>query len=98
MLLEIRCDKFRTTTISFNPSLNVVLGDENATNSIGKSTLLMVVDFVFGGNDLLLHNTDIITELGHHDYFFSFRFEEDTVRFRRGTFEPRIVYVCNAEY
>ena len=60
MLVEIRCDKFRTESISFHKGLNVVLGDENATNSIGKSSLLMVIDFACGGNSLLTYNTDIV--------------------------------------
>jgi uncharacterized protein YydD (DUF2326 family) len=42
--------------VSFHSGLNVVQGDANAANSIGKSTMLMVVDFAFGGKDLLKHN------------------------------------------
>ena len=98
MLVEIRCKMFRTEVVRFQPGLNVVLGDENATNSIGKSTLLMVIDFCYGGNDLLTHNTDLVTELGHHDYFFAFRFEGQEYRFRRGTFQPSLVYVCDEGY
>jgi hypothetical protein len=95
MLVEIRSDVFRTAVIAFRSGLNVVLGDENATNSIGKSTLLMIVDFGFGGRGLLDHNTDLVTELGHHDYFFSFRFDGDVYRYRRGTLEPDVVYRCD---
>lgn len=49
MLVEIRCDKFKKKVITFHKGLNVVLGDNKGTNSIGKSTLLMVIDFIFGG-------------------------------------------------
>ena len=49
MLKRIRCDKFREKEIIFHPGLNAVIGDEIASNSIGKSTLLMIIDFVFGG-------------------------------------------------
>ncbi|GAB6910109.1 conserved hypothetical protein [Desulfosarcina cetonica] len=97
MLAEIRCEKFRKETISFHKGLNVVLGDENATNSIGKSSLLMVIDFAFGGNGLLARK-DIIDELGHHDYYISFEFEGEIYRFRRGTYQPDIVYKCSIEY
>lgn len=48
MLKRIRCDKFREKEIIFHPGLNAVIGDEIASNSIGKSTLLMIIDFVFG--------------------------------------------------
>lgn len=98
MLIEIRCDQFRTKSISFHKGLNVVLGDENATNSIGKSTLLMVIDFAYGGNSLLTHNKDLVEELGHHDYSISFVFDGETYRFRRGTYQPDIVYKCSLDY
>ena len=98
MLVEIRCDQFRTESISFHKGLNVVLGDENATNSIGKSTLLMVIDFAYGGNSLLTHNKDLVEELGHHDYWISFVFDGETYRFRRGTYQPDIVYKCSVDY
>jgi len=98
MLFEIRSDQFRTKHIGFHKGLNVILGDENATNSIGKSTLLMIIDFAFGGNSLLNHNQDLIKELGHHDYFFAFEFGEDICQFRRGTYEPEVIYCCNEDY
>jgi hypothetical protein len=98
MLREIRCEMFRTGEVQFSAGLNVVLGDENATNSIGKSTMLMVVDFVFGGKTLLTHNADVIAELGHHAYEFAFEFEGERHHFRRDTRTPEDVLVCNAGY
>lgn len=98
MLLEIRCDKFREKTIEFHSGLNVVLGDSVATNSIGKSTLLMVIDFVYGGESFLDHNKDVVDELGHHDYFFAFKFGQNSVHFRRGTHTPDLVYKCDDKY
>ena len=53
MLKRIRCDKFREKEIIFHPGLNAVIGDEIASNSIGKSTLLMIIDFVFGGSEYI---------------------------------------------
>jgi uncharacterized protein YydD (DUF2326 family) len=78
--------------------LNVVLGDSVATNSIGKSTLLMVLDFIFGGETFLDHNKDVVRELGDHDYFFAFVFDKNNYFFRRGTHTPDIVYACNDKY
>ncbi len=98
MLREIRCEMFRTGGVQFSAGLNVVLGDDNATNSIGKSTMLMVVDFVFGGETLLSHNTDVIAELGHHAYEFAFEFEGERHHFRRDTRTPANVFVCNPSY
>jgi uncharacterized protein YydD (DUF2326 family) len=98
MLAEIRSEQFRVKQIHFHKGLNVVLGDENATNSIGKSTLLMVIDFAFGGTSLLEHNSDLTKELGHHDYFISFQFDGESYRFRRGTSDPEAVSVCDEDY
>ena len=98
MLIEIRSLKFRTGVVSFHSGLNVILGDTNATNSIGKSTMLMVVDFAFGGRDLLEHNDDIVKELGHHEYFFTFQFDQELHRFCRDTSQPDTVYPCGPHF
>ena len=60
MLKRIRCDKFREKEIIFHPGLNAVIGDEIASNSIGKSTLLMIIDFVFGGSEYIKTNSDAL--------------------------------------
>jgi Uncharacterised protein conserved in bacteria (DUF2326) len=98
MLIEIRSQKFRTGAVSFHSGLNVILGDANATNSIGKSTMLMVIDFAFGGKDLLVHNDDVVKELGHHEYFFTFRFDDETHRFCRDTSQPDTAYPCGVDF
>lgn len=98
MLVEVICDKFRNKSIPFHAGLNVVVGDEKATNSIGKSSLLMVLDFIFGGESLLKYNADIIQELGDHEYCFSFAFGNDKYFFKRGTYVPDIVYKCDGAY
>src|SRR5271154_5491835 len=98
MLIEIRSLKFRTGSVPFHAGLNVILGDENATNSIGKSTMLMVIDFAFGGGDLLEHNSDVVKELGHHEYRFTFQFGDEVQRFCRDTSQPDVVYQCGPDF
>ena len=71
MLCEIYCDKFvsdgvERPPIRFNDGLNVVLGDNSGANSIGKSTFLMIIDFVFGGNDYIEKYADGIDQVGLH--------------------------------
>ena len=56
MLKEIKCDKFIEPIIEFNNGLNSILGDDISTNSIGKSTFLMIIDFVCGGNTFINKN------------------------------------------
>lgn len=98
MLVEVRCDKFREKSIKFHKGLNVVLGDEKATNSIGKSSLLMVLDFIFGGSSLIEHNNDIVEELGDHYYLFEFVFNDVNYYFKRGTSTPDLIYACDTDY
>lgn len=64
VLKQIYCDKFQINgkprgPINFKEGLNVVLGGESGTNSIGKSTFLMILDFVFGGKDYVKKDTDV---------------------------------------
>ena len=54
MLREIFCDQFISQgeirkPIVFHKGLNSILGSNTGSNSIGKSTFLMIIDFVFGG-------------------------------------------------
>ena len=58
MLVEIWCDKFMDNgkirpKVKFRSGLNTILGDINASNSIGKTTFLLIVDFAFGGDDYI---------------------------------------------
>lgn len=95
MLIEISSDVFREKTVRFHAGLNVVLGDDNASNSIGKSTLLMIVDFVLGGNSLLEKHPDLVEELGHHSYEAQFNFGGELLRVRRRTDVSGHVFVLS---
>lgn len=66
MLHEIYCEQFHQKRIVFNPGLSVVLGTNAGDNSIGKSTFLLIVDYVFGGSTYA-GTTDIIENVGSHD-------------------------------
>ena len=68
MLREIYCDKFYQKRIVFNPGLSVVLGTNTGDNSIGKSTFLLIVDYVFGGSTYA-NTADIIENVGSHDIY-----------------------------
>lgn len=97
MLKQIICDKFAQPKIIFHKGLNAVIGDNVATNSIGKSTALMIIDFVFGGDDYITKNHDAVQNLGHHEFKFSFLFYEELF-FIRSTNEYRVVSVCNDKF
>lgn len=94
MLIEISCSKFKTPkhpeeTINFHPGLNVILGSKNGANSIGKSTMLMIIDFAFGGSSYV--KSDAVIELGNHEIFFTFRFSNQDYRFSRDTTNPDVI-------
>jgi hypothetical protein len=98
MLKEIKCNLFREPIVTFRHGLNVVLGDNKASNSIGKSTMLMIVDFVFGGESYVKRNYDVVAELGHHDFAFCFKFENELLYFIRSTARYKFVSCCNEKY
>ena len=100
MLYEICCDRFRTggkdgqirPPIRFHAGLNAVLGTQTRSNSIGKSTFLMIIDYVFGGIDYL--DSDAHIFVGEHEIYFTFRFGDTMHRFCRKTIEKDVVYLC----
>lgn len=104
MLREIRCDKFRTYNdkprdpIVFHPGLNVVLGTNDAKNSIGKSTFLMIVDFVFGGKDYVQKCTDVQEMVKGHTIEFCFEFEDGLHYYSRSTIDTARVNRCDEKY
>ena len=97
MLHEIYCEQFHQKRIVFNPGLSVVLGTNTGDNSIGKSTFLLIVDYVFGGSTYA-GTTDIIENVGSHDIYFSFIFGEETFKFCRNSINAHTVWKCNDSY
>lgn len=97
MLYEIYCEKFHQKKITFNENLNVVLGTDEGHNSIGKSTFLLIVDFVFGGNTYA-KSTDILNNIGDHDIFFTYKFNDKFYKFCRNNQTPMKVWECDENY
>lgn len=88
MLRDIYCDLLKTKSrpsgrITFHNGLNVILGSKVGNTSIGKSTSLLIVDFVFGGDTY--SKSDAVKELGNHTIFFTFTFNGKDYHFARTT-------------
>lgn len=88
MLKEIRCDKFKSNghprgPIQFKKGLNIILGGGTGVNSIGKSTMLLIVDFAFGGDTYT--KSDAVKQLGNHSIGFTFSFNNKDYSFVRST-------------
>lgn len=90
MLKEISCEKFKQKTIIFKEGLNCVLGDDIASNSIGKSTFLLIIDFVFGGKTYS-QSADIRKNISNHSIFFKFLFNDIVYEFSRDFENPNVV-------
>lgn len=103
MLVEVRCDKFMTNgkvrePIRFHAGLNAVLGDDNGSNSIGKSTFLMILDFVFGGSDYVKKCVDVQENVKEHTICFAFNFSGQMHYFSRNTVDYNNIVKCDSEY
>lgn len=96
MLKEIYCPLFKHRTVSFQKGLNVILGDNNASNSIGKSTMLLIVDYVFGGDSY--SKSEVIDHIGHHAICFQFCFGGDSYYFCRKTDQGLTVFITDEKY
>ncbi|SFD62950.1 DUF2326 domain-containing protein [Paracidovorax konjaci] len=98
MLKTITGEYFSQGEICFHEGLNIILGDDDARNSIGKSTVLMVIDFVMGGSTFLADEAGVIRELGHHHYNFSLEFNSEIFYFSRDTASPEVIQICDEKY
>ena len=101
MLIEMTSPAFKEKgkerpPIRFKEGLNVVLGKEDGENSIGKSSAMLAIDFVFGGNTYL--SSDGVKHIGDHTIFFTFEFDGKPYRFARNTSAPDNIHVCSEGY
>lgn len=98
MLKMIYCDKFEQKKVYFHKGLNTIVGDDIASNSIGKSNMLMIIDFVFGGKSYIEKNFDTVEQLGHHEFRFIFNFDNIDYYFIRKTSDYSNVYWCDNNF
>lgn len=101
MLVEMMSPAFKEKSevrppIKFKDGLNVVLGKEDGTNSIGKSSALLAIDFAFGGNTYIA--SDGVKHIGDHIIFFTFKFDGQEYYFARNTASAEEIQVCTKGY
>ena len=101
MLIEMTSPVFKEKgkvrpPIRFKEGLNVVLGKEDGENSIGKSSALLAIDFVFGGDTYL--RSDGVKHIGPHTIFFTFRFDGKEYHFARNTASSEEIHYCSEGY
>ena len=98
MLFEVICDEFKQKRIEFHTGLNTVLGNDEGSNSIGKSTFLLIIDFIFGGDDYLTKSPDVQKHISFHTIKFAFIFNNVTYRYSRNTRDSELVFECDENY
>ncbi len=100
MLKRISCSIFNDNNkeILFHSGLNTVLGTNDGANSIGKSTLLMIIDFCFGGDDYVYRCKEVMDIMGHHTINFTFGFGDKEYHYSRSTNDPEIINICDSNY
>jgi hypothetical protein len=91
LLNSITCEKLIETPLKFNKGLNAVVGADDAHNSIGKSSILMLIDFSFGGSDFPIKCDDVIRNVGHFKVGIEFEFDK-IYSFIRDTNDPKLIY------
>lgn len=101
MLIEMKSPAFKKQgkerpAIQFKEGLNVVLGKEDGAMSIGKSSSLLAIDFVFGGDTYI--KSDGVQKEGHHTIFFTFLFEGVKYFFARNTGDSNTIFICDENY
>lgn len=100
MLIEMYSPVFKKneivrSPIKFKAGLNVIQGSDTGANSIGKSSALLAIDFVYGGKSYL--DSDGVKHLGNHTIYFAYSFDKKYY-FARSTEDPDKVYICNENY
>jgi hypothetical protein len=91
MLKEIRCSQLIEKKLEFNSGLNVLTGSDDGANSIGKSSVLMLLDFAFAGDDFLKLCSDVIDNVGIITVEMDFTFGDTRYSFSRSTNDPKVV-------
>lgn len=80
----------------FKKGLNVVLGKDDGAMSIGKSSALLAIDFVFGGDTYI--KSDGVNKEGHHTIYFEFTFDGRPYWFARNTSNADKIFICDSNY
>lgn len=105
MLKELYCEKFKEyektrPKIRFHNGLNTIVGagggGKKSENSVGKSILLMIIDFAFGGEQFLTSKACKI--IGRQTICFAFEFDGEAHHFMRTTDKKDSLFKCDEKY
>lgn len=101
MLKSIECASFKQGgntrgPIVFHKGLNTILGGVNGENSIGKSMLLLAIDFAFGGRK---YKSCVFDEgIGNQELKVTFEFHSKCYYYIRSTAIANEVWICDENF
>lgn len=95
MLRELQCEQFNQKVIKFNNGLNIITGGDGSANSIGKTTLLLIIDFCLGGEEF--QKTNVYKEQEEFVLKFSLEFNDGMKYFVKKKSSKK-VFVCDEQY
>ncbi|MEE1211268.1 MAG: DUF2326 domain-containing protein [Treponema sp.] len=105
MLKEIWSERFKNhdspeKAVQLKTGLNIVIGytetGDESGNSLGKSTFLHMIDYIFGGDSFL--KTKSFKNAGEHKIYYMFEFSGKQYRFCRTVSKKSVVYKCKLDY
>lgn len=105
MLKEIWSERFKNhdspeKAVQLKTGLNIVIGytetGDESGNSLGKSTFLHMIDYIFGGDSFL--KTKSFKNAGEHKIYYMFEFSGKQYRFCRTVSKKSVVYRCKLDY
>lgn len=82
--------------IIFDKGLNVILGKNDGAMSIGKSSALLAIDFVFGGDTYI--KSDGVEQEGNYTIYFTFKFNDKKYRFARNTGSADKIHILDEQF
>lgn len=89
---EFKEDNKQRLPIRFHPGLNTIQGTNQGKNSIGKSTVLHLIDWALGGSRFADTKTvRLSSAVGHHTVYFTYEFDGGTYYFGRATDSPDFI-------
>ena len=91
MLTYISSPNIVDGRIDFDEGLNVVLGSNTGTNSIGKSSLLLLIDFAFGGDSFFKSEANFVNFIGDIELTFGLKFNSIENQYKRSTKSPEML-------
>lgn len=97
MLKRIHSESLTAKDIVFKEGLNIVLGDDNGCNSVGKTTSMKLINHVFGG-EMIANNKELQKEYPDLEINFELIFNNKSYFYSRTLTDKNNINVCNSDY